>query len=90
MSTDSLYLDPLNLLEDSTRPLQVPQQNVVLRVGSKQEADVQTTGPPSDQDAVSAARNRDKRAPADLRTDSLGTMPPTPRSRNAAFRWHCQ
>ncbi|GFO29658.1 homeobox protein cut-like 1 [Plakobranchus ocellatus] len=37
------------------------------------------SGPPSGKGAGSRARTRDRRVPADVRADSLGTMPPTPR-----------
>ncbi|GFO41648.1 hypothetical protein PoB_006815300 [Plakobranchus ocellatus] len=38
----------------------------------------QAFGPPSGQDASGGARTRDRRVPADLRADSLATLPPTP------------
>ncbi|GFN89219.1 hypothetical protein PoB_001572500 [Plakobranchus ocellatus] len=44
------------------------------------------SGPPSGQGAGGGARIRDRRVPADLRADSLVTVPPTPRSLVRATR----
>ncbi|GFN98697.1 hypothetical protein PoB_002520300 [Plakobranchus ocellatus] len=50
------------------------------RIGaSPQQRDLRLTGPPSGQGAGGGARTRDRRFPADLRADSLATVPPTPR-----------
>ncbi|GFN86294.1 hypothetical protein PoB_001280000 [Plakobranchus ocellatus] len=46
--------------------------------GRPQQGDLRLSGPPSGQGAGSGARTRDKRVPADLRADSLATVPPTP------------
>ncbi|GFN87038.1 hypothetical protein PoB_001354400 [Plakobranchus ocellatus] len=43
-----------------------------------QQGDLRLSGPPSGQDAGGGARTRDRRVPADLRADSLATVPPTP------------
>ncbi|GFO42298.1 hypothetical protein PoB_006880300 [Plakobranchus ocellatus] len=43
-----------------------------------QQGDLRLLGPPSGQGAGSGARTRDRRIPADLRADSLTTVPPTP------------
>ncbi|GFO17064.1 hypothetical protein PoB_004356900 [Plakobranchus ocellatus] len=43
-----------------------------------QQGDLRLSGPPSSQDAGGGAQTRDRRVPADLRADSLGTVPPTP------------
>ncbi|GFO38829.1 run and fyve domain-containing protein 2-like [Plakobranchus ocellatus] len=43
-----------------------------------QQGDLRLSGPPSGQGACGWARTRDRRIPADLRADSLSTMPPTP------------
>ncbi|GFO25098.1 hypothetical protein PoB_005160300 [Plakobranchus ocellatus] len=45
------------------------------------EGDLRLSGPPSGQGAGSGARTRDRRVPADLRADSLATVPPTPLSK---------
>ncbi|GFO38395.1 hypothetical protein PoB_006490000 [Plakobranchus ocellatus] len=45
---------------------------------SPQQGDLRLSGLPSGQDAGGGARTRDKRVPADLRADSLATVPPTP------------
>ncbi|GFN77371.1 hypothetical protein PoB_000387700 [Plakobranchus ocellatus] len=45
---------------------------------SPQQGDLRLSGPPSGQDAGGGARTRDRRVPADLRADSLATVPPTP------------
>ncbi|GFO19825.1 hypothetical protein PoB_004633000 [Plakobranchus ocellatus] len=42
-----------------------------------QQGDLGLSGPPSGQGAGSGARTRDRRVPADLRADSLATVPPT-------------
>ncbi|GFN74695.1 hypothetical protein PoB_000120100 [Plakobranchus ocellatus] len=45
---------------------------------SPQQGNLRLSGPPSGQDAGGGARTRDRRVPADLRADSLATVPPTP------------
>ncbi|GFN87782.1 hypothetical protein PoB_001428800 [Plakobranchus ocellatus] len=45
---------------------------------SPQQGDLRLSGPPSGQDAGGGAQTRDRRVPADLRADSLATVPPTP------------
>ncbi|GFO42694.1 hypothetical protein PoB_006919900 [Plakobranchus ocellatus] len=45
---------------------------------SPQQGDFRLSGPPSGQGAGGGARTRDRRVPADLRADSLATVPPTP------------
>ncbi|GFN96947.1 U3 small nucleolar RNA-associated protein 6 homolog [Plakobranchus ocellatus] len=49
-----------------------------LQSASPQQGDLRLSGPPSGQDAGGGARTRDRRVPADLRADSLATVPPTP------------
>ncbi|GFO43535.1 hypothetical protein PoB_007004000 [Plakobranchus ocellatus] len=44
-----------------------------------QQDDLRLLGPPSGQGAGSGTRTRDRRVPADLRADSLTTIPPTPK-----------
>ncbi|GFO26318.1 hypothetical protein PoB_005282300 [Plakobranchus ocellatus] len=44
---------------------------------SPQQCDLMLLGPPSGHGAGNGARSRDRRIPADLRADSLATMPPT-------------
>ncbi|GFN92307.1 hypothetical protein PoB_001881300 [Plakobranchus ocellatus] len=50
----------------------------VLYIASPQQGDLRLSGPPSGQGAGGGARTRDRRVPADLRADSLATVPPTP------------
>ncbi|GFO00407.1 hypothetical protein PoB_002691200 [Plakobranchus ocellatus] len=45
---------------------------------SPQQGDIKLLGPPSDQDADGMARTHGRRVPADIRADSLATVPPTP------------
>ncbi|GFN73844.1 hypothetical protein PoB_000035000 [Plakobranchus ocellatus] len=45
---------------------------------SPQQSDLRLSGPPSGQDAGGGARTRDRGVPANLRADSLATVPPTP------------
>ncbi|GFN78476.1 hypothetical protein PoB_000498200 [Plakobranchus ocellatus] len=45
---------------------------------SPQQGDLKLSGPPSGQGAGGGARTRDRKVPADLRADSLATVPPTP------------
>ncbi|GFO03161.1 hypothetical protein PoB_002966600 [Plakobranchus ocellatus] len=49
-----------------------------LYIASPQQGDLRLLSPPSGQSAGSGARTRDRRVPADLRADSLATVPPTP------------
>ncbi|GFO28710.1 hypothetical protein PoB_005521500 [Plakobranchus ocellatus] len=42
-----------------------------------QHDDLRLSGPPPGQEASSGARTRNRRVPADLRADSLSTVPPT-------------
>ncbi|GFN94927.1 hypothetical protein PoB_002143300 [Plakobranchus ocellatus] len=44
---------------------------------SPHQVDLRLLGPPSGQGAGNVARTRDRRIPADLRADSLTTVPPT-------------
>ncbi|GFN78315.1 hypothetical protein PoB_000482100 [Plakobranchus ocellatus] len=46
-----------------------------------QQGDLRLSGPPSGQGADGGARTCDRRVPADLRADSLATVPPTPSKR---------
>ncbi|GFO35002.1 Pol polyprotein [Plakobranchus ocellatus] len=47
---------------------------------SPQQGDLRLSGPPSGQGAGGGARTRDRMVPADLRADSLATVPPTPQT----------
>ncbi|GFN78825.1 hypothetical protein PoB_000533100 [Plakobranchus ocellatus] len=47
-------------------------------IASSQQGDLRLSAPPSGQDAGGGARTRDRRVPADLRADTLATVPPTP------------
>ncbi|GFO29782.1 hypothetical protein PoB_005628700 [Plakobranchus ocellatus] len=49
-----------------------------LSVFDPQQGDLKLSGPPSGQGAGGGARTRDRKVPADLRADSLATVPPTP------------
>ncbi|GFO48542.1 hypothetical protein PoB_007504700 [Plakobranchus ocellatus] len=46
-------------------------------VASPQQGDLRLLGPPSGQGAGCGARTRNRRVTADLRADSLATVPPT-------------
>ncbi|GFN82874.1 hypothetical protein PoB_000938000 [Plakobranchus ocellatus] len=66
-------------LEPATEgSLQVSDAVVRLGAASPQQGDLRLSSSPSGQDAGGGARTRDRRVPADLRADSLATMPPTP------------
>ncbi|GFN91033.1 hypothetical protein PoB_001753900 [Plakobranchus ocellatus] len=43
-----------------------------------QQGDLRLSGPPSGQGAGGGAQTRDRKVPANLRADSLSTMPPMP------------
>ncbi|GFO14094.1 hypothetical protein PoB_004059900 [Plakobranchus ocellatus] len=47
-------------------------------IACPQHGDLRLSGPPSGQGASDGARTRNRRVPADLRADSLSTVPPTP------------
>ncbi|GFN88719.1 hypothetical protein PoB_001522500 [Plakobranchus ocellatus] len=47
-------------------------------IASLQQGDLRFSGPPSGQGADGGARTHDRRVPADLRADSMATVPPTP------------
>ncbi|GFN95224.1 hypothetical protein PoB_002173000 [Plakobranchus ocellatus] len=49
-----------------------------LYIASPQQGDLRLSGPPSGQGAGGGARTRNRKVPADLRADSLATVPPTP------------
>ncbi|GFO39546.1 hypothetical protein PoB_006605100 [Plakobranchus ocellatus] len=49
-----------------------------LYIDSPQQGDLRLLGPPSSRSASGGARAHDRRVPADLRADSLATVPPTP------------
>ncbi|GFN86611.1 hypothetical protein PoB_001311700 [Plakobranchus ocellatus] len=50
----------------------------LLCIASRQQGDLRLSGPLTGQGAGGGARTRDRRIPADLRADSLATVPPTP------------
>ncbi|GFO48045.1 hypothetical protein PoB_007455000 [Plakobranchus ocellatus] len=52
--------------------------NIGLRTCHSSTCDLRLLDPPSGQGTGSGARTRDRRVPADLRADSLTTVPPTP------------
>ncbi|GFO44414.1 hypothetical protein PoB_007091900 [Plakobranchus ocellatus] len=47
-------------------------------IASPQQNDIRLSSPPSGQGAGGGARTSDRRVPADLRADSLASVPPTP------------
>ncbi|GFO01589.1 hypothetical protein PoB_002809400 [Plakobranchus ocellatus] len=49
----------------------------LLHLASQQQGDLRLSGPPSGQGTGGGARTRNRRIPADLRVDSLATVPPT-------------
>ncbi|GFO07130.1 hypothetical protein PoB_003363500 [Plakobranchus ocellatus] len=49
---------------------------------SPQQGDLRLSSPPSGQGAGGGTRIRDRRVPADLRVDSLTTLPSTPPSKD--------
>ncbi|GFO01957.1 hypothetical protein PoB_002846200 [Plakobranchus ocellatus] len=55
-------------------------QTTLADTASPQQRDLRLSGPPSGRGAGDGARIRDRRVPGDLRTDSLATVPPTPRT----------
>ncbi|GFN86798.1 hypothetical protein PoB_001330400 [Plakobranchus ocellatus] len=48
---------------------------------SPQQGDLRLSGPPSGQGVSGGARTRDRGIPADIRADSIATVPPTPHNR---------
>ncbi|GFO48971.1 hypothetical protein PoB_007547600 [Plakobranchus ocellatus] len=52
--------------------------HLLFHIASPQQGDLRPVGPPSGLDADSGARTHDSRVPADLRADSLITVPPVP------------
>ncbi|GFO44150.1 hypothetical protein PoB_007065500 [Plakobranchus ocellatus] len=58
-----------------------------LCIASPQQDDLRLSGPPSRQDASGGARTRDRRIPADLKADSLATVPPTPQSAGGGINY---
>ncbi|GFN92084.1 hypothetical protein PoB_001859000 [Plakobranchus ocellatus] len=48
------------------------------RLSSPHQGNLRLSGPPSGRGAGGRARTRDRRVPADLKADSLATVPPTP------------
>ncbi|GFO43302.1 hypothetical protein PoB_006980700 [Plakobranchus ocellatus] len=47
-----------------------------LCIASPEQDDLRLSGPPQGQGTGGGARTRDRRVPADLRTDSLTSVPP--------------
>ncbi|GFO44631.1 ribonuclease hi [Plakobranchus ocellatus] len=58
-------------------PRRSSHQELTLQ-SSPQQGDLRLSGPPSGQGAGGGARTRDRMVPADLKADSLATVPPTP------------
>ncbi|GFO12443.1 hypothetical protein PoB_003894800 [Plakobranchus ocellatus] len=59
-----------------------------LYIDSPQQSDLMLSGPSSGQGAGSRARTCDRRVPADLKADSLATVPPKPRQKAVALVGH--
>ncbi|GFO11909.1 hypothetical protein PoB_003841400 [Plakobranchus ocellatus] len=58
-----------------------------LHTASPPQGDLRLLGPPSGKGVGGGARTRDRRDPADLRTDSLATKPPTPLRAEQLLKW---
>ncbi|GFO06731.1 hypothetical protein PoB_003323600 [Plakobranchus ocellatus] len=54
---------------------------------SPQQTDFRLSGPPSGRGAGGGARTHNRRVPADPRTDSLATVPPSPRKARGTLPW---
>ncbi|GFN74088.1 growth hormone secretagogue receptor type 1 [Plakobranchus ocellatus] len=68
----SPWLSPLHMVP-------IPQNSwIPFNDYSPQQGNLRLSGPPSGQGAGGGARTRDRMVPADLRADSLATVPPTP------------
>ncbi|GFO19453.1 hypothetical protein PoB_004595800 [Plakobranchus ocellatus] len=79
----SVIHHPLENLTQAVRERNRPIVGRIRRIGflytaSPQQSDLRLSGPPSGQGAGGGARTRDRMVPADLRADSLATVPPTP------------
>ncbi|GFN75592.1 hypothetical protein PoB_000209800 [Plakobranchus ocellatus] len=71
---DSLYLTISSSLIYHVRQMRSCE---FFYIASPQQGDLRLSGPPSGQGAGGGARTRDRRVHADLRADSLATVPPT-------------
>ncbi|GFO22020.1 tripartite motif-containing protein 2-like [Plakobranchus ocellatus] len=70
---------PRSLVEwfrDGSASMSTHLHNQRTYIASPQQGGLRLSGPPSGQRAGGGARNRDRRVPADLRSDSLATVPP--------------
>ncbi|GFO02648.1 hypothetical protein PoB_002915300 [Plakobranchus ocellatus] len=66
-------------VKSETAAVHVAQEQVASpATTSPQQGDLRLLGPPSVQGADGGARTRDRRVHADLRMDSLATVPPPP------------
>ncbi|GFO00004.1 hypothetical protein PoB_002650900 [Plakobranchus ocellatus] len=59
-------------------------QALQIEIFAPQQGGLRLSGPPSGQGAGGGARTRDRRVSADLRADSLATVPPTPHTTRMA------
>ncbi|GFN89310.1 hypothetical protein PoB_001581600 [Plakobranchus ocellatus] len=57
----------------------INEANTQILYFAPQQVDTRLSGPPSDQGAGGGVRTSDRRVSANLRADSLATVPPTPR-----------
>ncbi|GFO25150.1 hypothetical protein PoB_005165500 [Plakobranchus ocellatus] len=55
---------------------------------SPQQSDLRLSGHPSGRSTGSGTRTRDRRVPAELRADSLVTVPPTPHYQSKELDWN--
>ncbi|GFO49586.1 hypothetical protein PoB_007609100 [Plakobranchus ocellatus] len=74
-----LRADP-SVVGSSSATGHAPVISSIISTPGPQQGDLRLSGPPSGQDAGGGAQTRDRMVPADLRADSLATVPPTPPS----------
>ncbi|GFO18542.1 hypothetical protein PoB_004504700 [Plakobranchus ocellatus] len=65
-------------LNDSPCTTKSPKKDKNHDSTGPQQSDLRLSGPPTGQGVGSGARTSDRRVPADLRSDSLATVPPAP------------
>ncbi|GFN90921.1 hypothetical protein PoB_001742700 [Plakobranchus ocellatus] len=66
--------------KSSKRLLGISLEQLPTEYACPQQGDLKLLGPPSGQSTCGGARTHDRRVPADLRVDSLVTVPPKPHS----------
>ncbi|GFN96264.1 hypothetical protein PoB_002277000 [Plakobranchus ocellatus] len=76
--------------ETSNEPIEARDSELLskrfglLYIASPQQGDLRLSGPPAGQGAGGGARTRDRTFPADLRADSLASVPPMPQEHQDA------